>query len=115
GDNIGYWLGREVGRRRLYRYAWLTRLADRVIPTAERCCARHGGKPVFLARFFGCVRVTGAWRAGITRMPWGRFLFWSAACRNPRTWSWSSARTRQRERSSAAAPRRRSTRTRDAT
>jgi len=79
GDNIGYWLGREGGRRLLYRYAWLTRFANRVIPTAERFFARHGGKAVFLARFFGGVRVTGAWMAGITRMPWWRFLFWNAA------------------------------------
>ena len=62
GDNIGYWLGREGGRRLLYRYAWLTRFADRVIPTAERFFARHGGKAVFLARFFGGLRVTGAWK-----------------------------------------------------
>jgi membrane protein DedA with SNARE-associated domain len=79
GDNIGYWLGREGGRRLLYHYAWLTRFADRVIPTAERFFARHGGKAVFLARFFGGLRVTGAWMAGITRMSWWRFLFWNAA------------------------------------
>src|SRR3954463_13045334 len=23
GDNIGYWLGRELGRRLIYRYAWM--------------------------------------------------------------------------------------------
>ena len=79
GDNIGYWLGREGGRRLLYRYAILTRFAERVMPPAERFFARHGGKAVFLARFFGGVRVTGAWMAGITRMPWWRFLFWNAA------------------------------------
>jgi membrane protein DedA with SNARE-associated domain len=79
GDNIGYWLGREGGRRLLYRYALLTRLADRVMPPAERFFQRHGGKAVFLARFFGGVRVTGAWMAGITRMTWWRFLFWNAA------------------------------------
>ena len=32
-----------------------------------------------MARFFGGVRVTGAWMAGITRMTWWRFLFWNAA------------------------------------
>jgi membrane protein DedA with SNARE-associated domain len=79
GDNIGYWLGREGGRRLLYRYARLQRLAERAIPPAERFFQRHGGKAVFLARFFGGVRVTGAWMAGITRMPWWRFLFWNAA------------------------------------
>jgi membrane protein DedA with SNARE-associated domain len=79
GDNIGYWLGREVGRRILYRFDRLTRIADRVLPPAERFFARHGGKAVFLARFFGGLRVTGAWMAGITRMEWWRFLVWNAA------------------------------------
>jgi membrane protein DedA with SNARE-associated domain len=79
GDNIGYWLGREGGRRLLYRYALLQRFAERVLPPAERFFERHGGKAVFLARFFGGVRVTGAWMAGITRMTWWRFLFWNAA------------------------------------
>jgi membrane protein DedA with SNARE-associated domain len=79
GDNIGYWLGREGGRRLLYRYAPLRRIAERVLPPAERFFERHGGKAVFLARFVGGVRVTGAWMAGITRMSWWRFLFWNAA------------------------------------
>jgi membrane protein DedA with SNARE-associated domain len=79
GDNIGYWAGREGGRRLLYRWAWLARFADRVLPPAERFFERHGGKAVFLARFFGGLRVTGAWMAGITRMEWWRFLVWNAA------------------------------------
>jgi membrane protein DedA with SNARE-associated domain len=79
GDNIGYWLGREVGRPLIYRYGWTQRLAERVMPPAERFFERHGGKAVFLARFFGGVRVTGAWMAGITRMAWWKFLFWNAA------------------------------------
>jgi membrane-associated protein len=78
GDNIGYWLGREGGRRLIYRHATLRRFADRVLPPAERFFEKHGGKAVFLARFFGGVRVTGAWMAGITRMSWWRFLFWNA-------------------------------------
>jgi membrane protein DedA with SNARE-associated domain len=78
GDNIGYWLGREAGRPLIYRYDWTRRIADRAIPPAERFFERHGGKAVFLARFFGGVRVTGAWMAGITRMSWWRFLFWNA-------------------------------------
>jgi membrane protein DedA with SNARE-associated domain len=79
GDNIGYWAGREVGRRLIYRYDWTRRLAERVMPPAERFFEKHGGKAVFLARFFGGVRVTGAWMAGITRMSWWKFLFWNAA------------------------------------
>ena len=78
GDNIGYWIGREGGRRLIERYAYLKRLADRVMPPAERFFEKHGGKAVFFARFFGGVRVTGAWMAGITKMSWWRFLFWNA-------------------------------------
>jgi membrane protein DedA with SNARE-associated domain len=79
GDNIGYWLGREGGRRLLYRYAPLRRFADRVLPAGERFFTKHGGKAVFLARFFGGLRVTGAWMAGLTRMSWWRFFGWNAA------------------------------------
>ncbi len=79
GDNIGYWLGREGGRRLLLRYALLRRFSERALPPAERFFERHGGKAVFLARFVGGVRVTGAWMAGITRMTWWRFLAWNAA------------------------------------
>jgi membrane protein DedA with SNARE-associated domain len=79
GDNIGYWIGREGGRRLLYHWDWLARLSDRILPPAERFFDRHGGKAVFFARFFGGLRVTGAWMAGITRMEWWRFLVWNAA------------------------------------
>src|SRR3954451_99705 len=79
GDNIGYWLGREGGRRLLFHYAVSRRFAERVLPPAERFFERHGGKTVFLARFFGGLRVSGAWLAGITRMSWGRVLFWNTA------------------------------------
>jgi membrane protein DedA with SNARE-associated domain len=79
GDNIGYWIGREAARPLMYRFARLRRYAERVLPPAERFFRRHGGKAVFLARFFGGLRVTGAWMAGITRMDWWRFLVWNAA------------------------------------
>jgi membrane protein DedA with SNARE-associated domain len=79
GDNIGYWIGRKAARPLLFRFERLRRYADRVLPPAERFFRRHGGKAVFLARFFGGLRVTGAWMAGITQMQWWRFLFWNAA------------------------------------
>lgn len=79
GDNGGYWAGRTGGRRLLYRWEWLGRMTDRVLPPAERFFKRHGGKSVFLARFIVGLRVTGAWMAGISRMHWWTFLFWNAA------------------------------------
>lgn len=79
GDNCGYWIGRAGGRRLAYRWEWLGRVADRIIPRAERFFRRHGGKTIFLARFVTGIRVTAAWMAGISRMPWWRFLVWNAA------------------------------------
>ncbi len=79
GDNIGYWLGRLGGRRLLTRWAPLKTQSDRVLPRAEDFFARHGGKTVFIGRFVAILRITAAWLAGISRMPWWRFFFWNAA------------------------------------
>ena len=79
GDNIGYWLGREGGRKLLERWGPLRRYAERALPPGERFFEKHGGKTVFLARFIAVLRVTAAWLAGITRMPWWRFFLWNAA------------------------------------
>jgi membrane protein DedA with SNARE-associated domain len=79
GDNAGYWIGRAAGRRLIERWDFLHRYADRVLPPAERFFERHGSKAVFLARFVSFLRVTAAWIAGISRMPWWRFLVWNAA------------------------------------
>jgi membrane protein DedA with SNARE-associated domain len=78
GDNIGYWLGRWLGRGFLQRYAFMRRLDARFLPPAERFFKRHGGKAVFLARWFSGLRVAGAWIAGYSRMEWWRFFFWNA-------------------------------------
>jgi membrane protein DedA with SNARE-associated domain len=78
GDNIGYWLGRLGGRKLLERFELTRRYAERALPPAERFFARHGGKTVFLARFVAFLRITSAWLAGISHMPWWRFLTWNA-------------------------------------
>lgn len=78
GDNIGYWLGRELGRGFLQRYAIVKRFSDRVVPPAERFFEKHGGKAVFFARFIAGLRVAGAWIAGFSKMTWWRFFAWNA-------------------------------------
>ena len=78
GDNGGYWAGRLGGRRLLERWSRIERWSGRVLPTAERFFARHGGKTVFIGRFIAILRVTAAWLAGISHMPWWRFFFWNA-------------------------------------
>ena len=79
GDNIGYWLGRKLGRGFLQRYDVVRRFSDRVLPPTERFFRRHGGKAIFLARWFSGFRIAGAWIAGFAHMPWWRFFVWNAA------------------------------------
>jgi membrane protein DedA with SNARE-associated domain len=80
GDNLGYWLIGRVGGRALFRrWRWLSRYSNRVLPRAESLMARYGGTAVFFGRFVAILRYTVAWVAGLSRMPWWRFLFWNAA------------------------------------
>jgi membrane protein DedA with SNARE-associated domain len=79
GDNAGYWIGRTGGRKVLERWGPLKRWSERVLPWAESFFERHGAKTIFIGRFFSVLRVTAAWLAGISRMPWWRFLLWNAA------------------------------------
>jgi membrane protein DedA with SNARE-associated domain len=79
GDNGGYWVGRTGGRKLVERAPLLRRVADRVLPQAERFFRRHGPKTVFIGRFVALLRWTAAWLAGIGHMPWWRFLAWNAA------------------------------------
>jgi membrane protein DedA with SNARE-associated domain len=79
GDNLGYWVARVGGRKLLFRFAATRLAAERYLPRAERYFARHGGKTVFIGRFFAVLRVTAAWAAGLAHMRWWRFLAWNAA------------------------------------
>jgi membrane protein DedA with SNARE-associated domain len=79
GDNVGYWVGRTGGRALLERWGPIRRYSQRALPPGERFFKKHGGKTVFIGRFVSVLRVTAAWLAGITHMPWWRFFLWNAA------------------------------------
>jgi membrane protein DedA with SNARE-associated domain/membrane-associated phospholipid phosphatase len=78
GDQIGYWVGREGGRPFVLRWGRYLLITPARLGRAEAFFARHGGKAVFLARFFSGLRVFGALVAGISRMRWGTFLIYNA-------------------------------------
>jgi membrane protein DedA with SNARE-associated domain len=79
GDNTGYWLGRLGGRRLLHRLPLIRSAVERLLPRAESFFHRHGAKTVFVARFVALLRITAAWMAGISHMPWRRFFLFDAA------------------------------------
>ena len=77
GDNCGYVLGRKGGRR-LLQHRIFRGHGDRLVERGQPFFERHGGKTVFLGRWFAGLRIAAAWLAGINHMPWPRFLMWNA-------------------------------------
>src|SRR5215216_7071590 len=64
GDQVGYWAGREGGRPFALRWGRYMRITPERLERVERFFSRHGGKAVFLARFFSGFRLLGALVAG---------------------------------------------------
>src|SRR5215210_3445926 len=78
GDQIGYWIGREGGRPFILRYGRYVFITPERLGRAEAFFARHGGKAVFMGRFFSGLRVFGALVAGMSCMRWVTFLVYNA-------------------------------------
>ena len=79
GDNIGYWIGREIGFPVLVRYGHYFGLTEPRIKVGQYLFMQHGGKIVFFGRFVALLRVLAALLAGVNRMPWPRFFVANAA------------------------------------
>jgi len=78
GDNLGFWIGREIGFRLLLRYGAYLRLTESRIKLGEYLFQRHGGKIVFFGRFISLLRSLAALLAGVNQMSWPRFLLFNA-------------------------------------
>jgi membrane-associated protein len=78
GDNLGYLLGRRLGREVLEAPGPFRARRIMVIRAGDKFFDRHGGKAVFLARWVALVRVAAAWLAGINGMPFKQFFLWNA-------------------------------------
>ena len=78
GDNVGYAIGRFGGRTLVLRFGRYVLLTDERLTRAESFFTRHGGKIVIVARFIEGLRQANGIIAGITRMPWPRFLAFNA-------------------------------------
>jgi membrane protein DedA with SNARE-associated domain len=78
GDNVGYAIGRFGGRTLVLRFGRYVTLTPERLARAESFFTRHGGKIVIVARFIEGLRQANGIIAGITRMPWPRFLAFNA-------------------------------------
>lgn len=78
GDNVGYAIGHFGGRPLVLRFGRYIFLTENRLDTAERWFTRHGGKIVVIARFVEGLRQANGIIAGITGMPWPKFLVFNA-------------------------------------
>ena len=78
GDNVGYFLGRRLGRPWLESHGRLIGMHRGGLARVDDLFARHGGKAVLIGRFVGFLRAMLPFAAGASRMPWGRFVLFNA-------------------------------------
>ncbi len=78
GDNIGYLLGRLIGREVLEAPGPFQKHRLRLIAAGQRFFDKHGPKAVFFARWVALVRIAAAWFAGIEKMRFREFFLWNA-------------------------------------
>ena len=76
GDSTGFFLGRQSGPRIFTRADSLLFKQEYVTRTQE-FYQRYGGKTIILARFVPVIRTFAPFMAGVSRMPYPRFLSFS--------------------------------------
>jgi membrane protein DedA with SNARE-associated domain len=77
GDNLGYWIGSRGGRTVVDRWGKYVLITEERFAKAEGFFARRGGGVVLIARFIDGLRQVNGIIAGITSMPWRRFLLYN--------------------------------------
>ena len=76
GDNTNYWIGRYVGPR-VFSRERSRFLNPAHLERTRRFYDKHGGKTVILARFLPIFRTFAPFVAGIGRMIYPKFMFYS--------------------------------------
>ncbi|MFT3974148.1 MAG: DedA family protein [Amaricoccus sp.] len=74
GDNIGFLIGRKLGRRTVVRYGSRFGVTDAAFDRVEAVARRWGPLMVVAARFVVLLRQLNGIVAGTTGMAWPRFL-----------------------------------------
>ncbi len=77
GDSCGYWLGRMGGWPLLNRICQWFKIPSHKIETAQRRFSQNAGQAVFWGRFVTLLRIFAGPMAGITKMPYPKFLLFN--------------------------------------
>ena len=78
GDNIGYLIGRRLGRAIILRYGEKIGITADRLNRVEAVFARYGPVTVAFARFVNILRQLNGVVAGMLKMGWRRFLIFNA-------------------------------------
>ena len=78
GDNVGYFLGRRLGREVLEARGPLHAHRRKALAAGDRFFAKHGAWTVYLGRWIALIRIATAWLAGINEMRFVVFFVWNA-------------------------------------
>jgi membrane-associated protein len=74
GDNVGYWIGRRLGRPALERYGGRVGITHERMEAIARFIGRYGAPGVLAARFIPGARIMAGPLAGAAGLPAPRFV-----------------------------------------
>ena len=77
GDSMGYWIGREGGRKLIRKYGKFVGLTDERYQKAQDYLKRHGGKAVFFGRFVSIARTWISVLVGAHHLNYPQFLVYN--------------------------------------
>jgi len=78
GDNLGFLIGRKLGRKTVLRYGAKVGLTNERFSKIEITYVRYGSATVLFARFFSILRQLNGIVAGILGTSWWRFVLFDA-------------------------------------
>ena len=78
GDNLGFLIGRKLGRKTVLRYGAKIGLTNERFSKIENNYVRYGYATVMFARFFSILRQLNGIVAGMLGMSWWRFVLFDA-------------------------------------
>ncbi|MEM9274689.1 MAG: DedA family protein [Cyanobacteria bacterium P01_F01_bin.143] len=77
GDNFGYWIGKISGWQFLIQISKLFRISEEKLESTRDKYSKNAAQAVFWGRFITLLRIFAGPLAGITNMPYRKFLLYN--------------------------------------